>query len=48
MDPTLEYLWAVGYDLPPAKPQPVPQSATVAAPRRGKKAAAAKRRKAKP
>lgn len=48
MDPTLEYLWAVGYDLPPAHPQPVPQATALAPPRRGKKAAAAKRRKAKP
>ena len=38
MDATYEYLWAAGYDLPP-EPKPMP------APRRGKKAAKAKRAK---
>lgn len=48
MDPTYEYLWAAGYDLPPdtipkpvIKPLPLPH-------RRGKKAARAKRQRAKP
>lgn len=44
MDLTIMHLWAAGYDLPPetlpkpvAKPEPIP--------RRGKKAARAKRQK---
>jgi len=43
MDPTVEYLWAAGYDLPPETiPQPKPETPK----RRGKKAAQAKRQKA--
>jgi len=40
MDAAYEYLWAAGYDLPPE-----PKSLPVPAPRRGKKAAKAKRAK---
>jgi hypothetical protein len=44
MDPTVEYLWAAGYDLPP---EPSPEIvAKPDLPRRGKKAARAKRQKA--
>lgn len=46
MDLTYEYLWAAGYDLPPKSlPQPAVKPVP-APPRRGKKAARAKRQKA--
>jgi hypothetical protein len=55
MDPTFEYLWAAGYDLPPdtiTTVKPASVGMTTAAPvlivRRGKKAAKAKRARAKP
>jgi hypothetical protein len=48
MDPTYEYLWAAGYDLPPetvSKPVSKPAEPPK---RRGKKVARAKRARAKP
>jgi hypothetical protein len=42
MDPTIEYLWAAGYDLPP---ETTPKPASPQPKRRGKKAARAKRQK---
>lgn len=45
MDATVEYLWAAGYDLPPEGKSIVAKPAEPA-PRRGKKAARAKREKA--
>lgn len=45
MDLTITHLWAAGYDLPPETlPKPAVKPAG-AAPRRGKKAARAKRQK---
>jgi hypothetical protein len=41
MDATIEYLWAAGYDLPPDTKKTILPLVT---PRRGKKAARAKRK----
>lgn len=46
MDPTIEYLWAAGYDLPPDTLSKPASKLAVGLPRRGKKAAKAKRQKA--
>lgn len=46
MDPTIEYLWAAGYDLPPNTPSKPAETPAADIPRRGKKAAKAKRQKA--
>lgn len=45
MDIDILHLWAAGYDLPPDTPTK-PVTTPVVAPRRGKKAAKAKRQKA--
>lgn len=42
MDPTIEYLWAAGYDLPPAT-LPKPASKPAEPPKRQGKKARAKR-----
>lgn len=46
MDLTYEYLWAAGYDLPPDTKSKPAEKPAAELPRRGKKAARAKRQKA--